>query len=481
MFLFPYWFLGCLLTIASSKSLEALNQTVWRSRAVIHFDDRNNLFLCEFFDVEIDTVTIFFKARNHTRAVLDLYQCCTRAENHFGNCANTSIHQTFCRCFSYERFFPAVYYYYKEEVKQRHALPGITWLMNHYSWTKNPDHFMMKILEFRAFMANQPYVSQGVYEGLPQPETINHLVSQDYPVSHPTDYEKFVVKIVEASLNRTIHFTSLNEKNRIHFLDYLTPSHKLHVACLILRSQRFDNRSVEGREGIFFELMESCRVKEKDKKKTLPLSSLWHGEHVYHSPKYKNNVPHPTHISTRTLQESVGRVMRSLNQPWNEHEGTITENPVVAILQRADGNGMRSILNLQEVGRAVRKVFGIVELKIWYIAEDTPAVEQATLFHSADVIITTHSSQFTNLVFSRPGTYVIEIQPEIGQEYSFRNIGVAAGMNYYLLNKEHHYDKSRDQSKTDHSFTWRHWDYYVNITLLTETLKTIKQTINHHG
>ncbi len=168
------------------------------------------------------------------------------------------------------------------------------------------------------------------------------------------------------------------------------------------------------------------------------------------SPKYKNNVPHPTHISTRTLQQSVGKVMRSLNQTWSEDEGTKREKPVVAILQRADGNGMRSILNLQEVGRAVRKVFGIVELKIWYIAEDTPAVEQATFFHSADVIITTHSSQLTNLVFSRSGTFVIEILPEIGQEYSFHNIGVAAGMNYYLLNKGHQYDKSRDHSKTDH-------------------------------
>ncbi len=170
--------------------------------------------------------------------------------------------------------------------------------------------------------------------------------------------------------------------------------------------------------------------------------------------------------------------MRSLNQTWNEDEGTITKKPVVAILQRIEGAGMRSILNLQEVGRAVRKVFGIVELKIWYIAEDTPALDQVTLFHSADIIIATHSSQLTNLVFSRPGTFVIEIQPEIGEEYSFRDIGVAAGMNYYLLNKGHQYDKSRDQSKTPNSFSWRFWDYYVNITLLSEVLQTIK-TANH--
>ncbi len=266
MILFLYWFLGCLLTTASSKSLEALNSTIWRSRAVIHLDDRNNLFLCEFFDVEIDTVTIFFKARNHTRAVLDLYQCCSKAENAYnGNCTDTSIHQTFCRCFYYERYFPAVYYYYKEEVKQRHGLPGTTWLMNHYAWVKNPDHFMMKILEFRALMANQPYVSQGIYEGLPQPDAINHLVSQDYPVFHLTDYEKFVMKIVEASTNRSIPYTTMNEKNHsnVHYLDYLTPSQKIHAPCMILRSQKFENRTVEGREGIFSEMKEGCRQKKK--------------------------------------------------------------------------------------------------------------------------------------------------------------------------------------------------------------------------
>lgn len=478
LFLLLCLIFGWLLEV-TSKSFEALDQTVWRSRAVVHVDDNDHNdqqapFLCEFYDIEIDPVTIFFKARNHTTAVLDLYQCCSKSENNYdGNCTNTSVHKSFCRCFYYERYFPSVYH--KEEGRQKHLLLGTTWLMNHYAWVKNPDHFMMKILEFRALMANQPYVPDTNYKVLPASEEIDQLVSQDYPASILTDYEKFLMNVVDNSVNRTIPYISLNDKNRMDFHDYLTNTQKLHISCRLLRSQKVDQIAIQRRKTIFSEIMEYC---EKKAEKVIRLTKIWHGTHVYLSPRYKNNIPDPVEISTKTFQESIDRMMHSLNHTWDRNERAICyeRKPTIAVLQRIEGFGSRSILNLIDVGRAVRKIFGIVELRIWYIAEDTSALEQATLFHSADIIIATHSSQLTNLVFSRPGTHVIEIQPEIAHEYSFRDLGLAAGMDYYLLNEGHQYDKTLDDGKSETSltFTWRLWDYYVNITMLSEALQTIK-------
>eukprot|EP01040_Poterioochromonas_malhamensis_P020631 gene20631-24677_t len=145
---------------AASESFEALDQAVWRSRAIVHLDDISSSsphapFLCVFYDVEIDPVTIFFKSENH----------------YDGNCTNTSS-----QCFYYERYFPSVHYSHQEEIKQKHFLSGTSWLMNHYAWAKNPDHFLMKILEFKALMANQPYVNDTFYKALPLPEEIDNLV-----------------------------------------------------------------------------------------------------------------------------------------------------------------------------------------------------------------------------------------------------------------------------------------------------------------
>eukprot|EP01040_Poterioochromonas_malhamensis_P009240 gene9240-10029_t len=488
MFLIALVTLSWLLN-AASKSFEALDQAVWRSRAIVHLDYISSSprapFLCEFYDVEIDPVAIFFKAKNPTRAVLDLYECCLKSENHSdGNCTHTSIHPSFCQCFYYERYFPSVHSSHQEEIKQKHFLSGTTWLMNHYAWAKNPDHFLMKILEFKALMANQPYVNNIFYKALPLPEEIDNLVSQDYPLSILTDYEKFIMKIVETSLNRTIPYTSLNHQSRVHFLHHLTKIQKLHTSCIVLQSQKFDKHAVVGRETVFSEVMKVCEGKHHEKEKVFYLANVWHGEHIYLSPRYKNNAPDPVEVSMRTFQDSVHQVMQSLNHSWEGKTNEITAKPIIAVLQRTEGSGPRSILNLAEVGREIRKIFGIVELKIWFIAEDTSAIDQVTYFNSADIIIATHSSQLTNLVFSRSGTSVIEIQPEVGEEYSFRNIGLAVGLDYYMLNKGHQYDKSRDpkskkeNSSSSISSSWRLWDYHVNITMLSEALQTIKR--KHH-
>jgi hypothetical protein len=148
---------------------------------------------------------------------------------------------------------------------------------------------------------------------------------------------------------------------------------------------------------------------------------------------------------------------------------------LVAVLQRIDGSGLRKILNLGEVIWLTQSILNVSSVELWYIDGEMPAVDQARRFRSFDVLIATHSSQLTNLVFSRPGSSVIEIQPEHGAEPTFLHLGQQVGLRYHFLNKGHNYTKNGFPDEN-----WRQWDYTVNLDELASALHAISIEHSSH-
>ena len=68
-----------------------------------------------------------------------------------------------------------------------------------------------------------------------------------------------------------------------------------------------------------------------------------------------------------------------------------------------------------------------------FINGATPALVQAFKFCACHLIVSPHSSQLSNLVFSYPGISVIELQNEELVENTFLQLGTKLGLHYQLL------------------------------------------------
>jgi capsular polysaccharide biosynthesis protein len=98
------------------------------------------------------------------------------------------------------------------------------------------------------------------------------------------------------------------------------------------------------------------------------------------------------------------------------------------LLQRSDGNGLRKWLNKNSVEKAIQEVFQTADLTTVFIDAQTPVQEQIRLFCSFHVIISSHSSQMANLMFSTPGISVVEFQGKGAKlEPTFMDLGHKAG------------------------------------------------------
>ena len=64
--------------------------------------------------------------------------------------------------------------------------------------------------------------------------------------------------------------------------------------------------------------------------------------------------------------------------------------------------------------------------------ESMPFLDQVRLFHQAEVIVAPHGAALANIVFSPPGTKVIELQPWKLQDLFF-SLSRSAGLDYYYL------------------------------------------------
>lgn len=65
--------------------------------------------------------------------------------------------------------------------------------------------------------------------------------------------------------------------------------------------------------------------------------------------------------------------------------------------------------------------------------ETLTVAEQARLFHGADVIFGVHGSGFTNLVFCRPGTTLLELHAPGEQTWCYEFLSKRVGIRYAHL------------------------------------------------
>ena len=439
---------------------ELLLSDVWASNASVIYPrnfTRNDMmaerpFLCSFQNVFVDSGRIYFVAKEFDRGSKDLFRCCVDVDSdedyHNGRrCENSSVQLDLCYCFHSYKYVPSVislaqwHEMYYRSIKK---LDGKSWVMHHWSVWKHPDHFTMKLLEFLALMTNKNVVgSDFCYDHLP--ESIDHLVSMDYFTENLTDYESTIMNIVMAGLNRSYDITSLN--------------HNPHV----LEKTLFDH----GRLKTVHKWM--TYVDNKSLNLSLPSVSteplpLVYTKMAFMSPRYKNNIPIPAHISQLNLQKSMFKAGISTD------ENNRSSKRVIVVLQRNEGSGLRRFVNMDDVLRTVNNVFESIEIRVWYINAATPARTQLSMFRDFDLMIAPHSSQLTNLVFSKTNCSVIEIQQETQpEERSFINLGHKVGLHYQLI---------RSGNTARNPFHWSLSDTYISIPHFKNACMEVKRRWN---
>ena len=96
-------------------------------------------------------------------------------------------------------------------------------------------------------------------------------------------------------------------------------------------------------------------------------------------------------------------------------------------LSRARANN-RLLLNEKEVWQQLQSL-GFEE----FHAEDYSFAEQIWIFQHAEAVIGPHGSGFANIVFSRPGTKIIDIQPPSYINSCFWIAANQVNLDYYYL------------------------------------------------
>ena len=92
----------------------------------------------------------------------------------------------------------------------------------------------------------------------------------------------------------------------------------------------------------------------------------------------------------------------------------------------------RPLWNHDDLVEILRK-HGVSKLKEASITEDTPYMEQASLFHWADIVISVHGSQLGNFMFMPEGGSVIEIFPHSYFSYQPYSLGLHLNINHERL------------------------------------------------
>ncbi|KAI8613077.1 hypothetical protein BC830DRAFT_1133898 [Chytriomyces sp. MP71] len=113
------------------------------------------------------------------------------------------------------------------------------------------------------------------------------------------------------------------------------------------------------------------------------------------------------------------------------NDGTPTTCPPrrVAILTRKRGMGLRRIINLDQVVALLHQK-GIQAIEIISPSEDDTLAAQAQLFSNLGLIISSHSSQLTNILFARTNVAVIEMGPVFKE--AFRHLGRVSRAQYFV-------------------------------------------------
>ena len=434
------------------SSLNLLKKEKWDSQATSFGSSK----FCHFQDVIVDVGRIYFKPKPEFahEAALDLFTCCMEPilQNTYPSesVCSGSVHYKLCSCFGYFMFWPAVATgVHNGSNKSMGHLSGNTWVMHHWAWDKHPDHFTMKLLELHALYANNRSLlteSDSYYNAVPQP--LNQLLSMDYYVHNMTNYESFIMDLVYAGLGKVIPYYSLNANPATHWHTIFDKRliNQISTYCSISNSTLVHNKLIKSHCPVEFNVLAHYSV-----------------EHAWISSLYKNNIPVPFSVSKLSLDTSLSKVLRDRNVTV-----PIKSALVIAILQRNEGGGNRRFLNLDEVSRAVNKVFHMENVQIWYINSHTTAIDQVLYFKRFDVLITPHSSQLSNLIFARPGSHVIELQHE-GFEITFHALGSKLGLHYQVLYNNKSLATTYGIDGKNNGF--HYWDMTVHISMLENALQ----------
>lgn len=105
----------------------------------------------------------------------------------------------------------------------------------------------------------------------------------------------------------------------------------------------------------------------------------------------------------------------------------------VTIVKR---KAVRRVINLNEVVDALQKNF--IELNITiYDFDDLSLPDQVAIMDNTDLFISMHGAAMAQLVFMRPGTFVIELFPYGFRKYIYQNLARSVGVYYTYWQNSH--------------------------------------------
>ncbi|KAI8835468.1 hypothetical protein BJ741DRAFT_608061 [Chytriomyces cf. hyalinus JEL632] len=111
----------------------------------------------------------------------------------------------------------------------------------------------------------------------------------------------------------------------------------------------------------------------------------------------------------------------------NDRPGPACPPRKAAIVTRKSGVGLRRITNLNDTIRLLHKK-GIIEIDIISPSEQDTLYEQALQFSGYGLLVSSHSSQLTNLVFAHNNSVVVEVSPVY--KHAFAHLGRVSGTKY---------------------------------------------------
>lgn len=527
--------IGCL----AIEEVQGLSPVHWISMATIgkfkksRANTSNDWFpVCKFTNIYADLARIYFIPRTND-AILDLYQCChnTTISASPEQCQQ-SVNHLFCSCFHRRKFMPVPWTPEISEI----ALPNLhfdftnkqnAWLMNHWHLRKHLDHYNMKMFELLGYLGGSQASSD---EFLPKDGKIDIAVSMDYYIGNLTDYEQMVLQIARSGLNKSFEYVTLNNNDNSHMNYFrfasLTKMTTLSPFCLALHHQKAPTPKGLQTTSLTYPtypsnhsnpttLHSKCEtLLHRHQQGHSQQGGTQHPQHqrfgyqtsklakfpntVYLSPIYKNNIPPLYDISQQVIQSSFRSYLQKMKTENRIDPAILTEFPCpppsiitgskkqhlrIAIIQRNEGDVTRIFVNFDQVLRTIQATLDEANIHVWYIDSKTPAIQQALMFCSAHVIISPHSSQLSNLVFTPVKTTVVEIRSEGFQENTFQTLCRRLHLTYVLFDEgnqpahkngtiiTHHY------GNTTSNGVWQYWNTIVNIPQLEKVLMTVKQRL----
>ena len=131
-------------------------------------------------------------------------------------------------------------------------------------------------------------------------------------------------------------------------------------------------------------------------------------------------------------------------------ESKIKKFPKKIYISRKDATSLRYIINEKEVDNALKNK-GFSNLTM----SDYTFKDQVALFHNAEVVIGLHGAGFTNIIFSKPGCKIIELQSKTAGDV-IKNLAIKCKLNYKRLSP----------ASTNKNLPYQSGSIHVNISKL---------------